>query len=259
MNKLIFTGFLAVFSLQIAFAQNFDSRVRLTFDNVIASDNNLVFGAITSATDSLDKLLGETDIPPFPPPTPDLFVVFNWDTTDPSGRWTYNDFRSVPEDKQEFFHRYKAILFKRVNSIVTISWSSLPSSIKSAVISDKLGGILFSADMKSTQSVTINNTVLDKIDIHIDVVYDKKGLSVSDNISENWEVFPNPAIDFIKVINEDNINAIEIFNLYGEIVLTKENMTTENNIDVSKLSSGYYSVRITRSDNTISYGKFIKK
>ena len=49
-------------------AAEFDSRVRLTFDNVIATDSKLVFGAVDGATDSLDRDLGELYIAPFPPP-----------------------------------------------------------------------------------------------------------------------------------------------------------------------------------------------
>lgn len=239
-----------------AFSDIFSSQVRLTFNNVIANDNKLVFGAHTNATDGKDTDFGELYIPPMPPPEFDLFVVFNWDTLDVSGKWSYIDMRSVPEVDSLFNHRYKIVLFKQITSIVTISWDNLPVNIKSAKMTDKLGGILFSADMKTQNSVTINNTTLEKIDIILDVVYDKRQVSVKEESSKSY-VYPNPSMNHIFLTNIEDVENVEIYNQLGEKVFNT-NSIIDNSIDVSSLLKGIYYIQIIKRDNSIIRDKFIK-
>lgn len=236
-----------------AYSDTFSSQVRLKFVNngTLAVDEKLVFGANTNATDGRDADFGELRLPPMPPPGFELFVAFELDDD-----WSYTDIRGVPEEGNEFQHRYKIVLFKRTTDAVTISWEALPVNIKSAVIADKLGGVLFSADMKSQNSVTINNDVLEKIEINLDVVYEKTQTSAKDDNNKNM-IYPNPSSNYIHLYNIDEIKSIEIFNQVGER-LVNINQVSSAPIDISNLLNGIYYIKILNNDNTTTTDKFIK-
>ncbi|MCX8055930.1 MAG: hypothetical protein N3A67_09740, partial [Ignavibacteria bacterium] len=94
--KMFIIAIIAIFIYSEAVSEEFDVRVRLTINNTFAIDSLLEFGAVSSATDGLDASLGEVEIPPFPPPAFDIFAIFNLDTTNIDGLFSYKDFRSVP-------------------------------------------------------------------------------------------------------------------------------------------------------------------
>lgn len=237
-----------------AISEEFDVRVRLTIDNTFASDSLLEFGAVSSATDGLDAHLGEIEIPPFPPPAFDIFAIFNLDTTNIDGLFSYKDFRSVPADENEFHHRYKIELNKRVPSVATISWGKLPDYVKSARIYDELN-LLFSADMKTTNSVVINNENLPKIPIYIDVVYTKVPTSVTQD-NENFAVYPNPSNGWISLSNSEKISKIEIYNELSEIVFNTNSLSSEK-INLVNLQNGVYFIKIFDINNYIYFKKLL--
>lgn len=237
-----------------AISEEFDVRVRLTIDNTFATDSLLEFGAVSSATDGLDAHLGEIEIPPFPPPAFDIFAIFNLDTTNIDGLFSYKDFRSVPADENEFHHRYKIELNKRVPSVATISWGKLPDYVKSARIYDELN-LLFSADMKTTNSVVINNENLPKIPIYIDVVYTKVPTSVAQK-NENFAVYPNPSNGWISLSNSEKISKIEIYNELSEIVFNTNSLASEK-INLVNLKNGVYFIKIFDINNNIYFKKLL--
>lgn len=237
-----------------AISENFDVRVRLTIDNTFAIDSLLEFGAVSSATDGLDTHLGEIEVPPFPPPAFDIFAIFNLDTTNIDGLYSYKDYRSVPAEADEFYHRYTIDLNKRVPSVATISWGKLPEYIKSARIYDKLD-ILFSADMTKTNSVTIDNKDLPRVQIYIDVVYTKVPTSVQ-KINDNFEVFPNPSKGWISLSNSEKISKIEIYNELSEIVFNT-NSPISDKINLVNLKDGVYFIKIFDINNNIYFNKLL--
>lgn len=252
MKKLL-KVILIILSFKVAFAQNFDVRVRLTFDNLLARDSLLVFGAVNGATDGIDKHLGEIELPPFLPPEFDLFVVFDLDSLSTDGLFSYKDFRSVPSDLNEFYHRYRVELNKRVTSTVTISWEKLSPFIKYAYISDELG-LIFGANMLNTQSVFVNNTNLNKIPVVIDVIYTKVPTKI-DDISDEIELYPNPANDKLIFKNYNKIKKVEIFNVYNQLVSSFEKI--DQLIDIRHISNGYYLVKIYKNNGNLLVKKLI--
>jgi len=252
--KIFTIAIIAIFMYSEAISEEFDVRVRLTIDNTFASDSLLEFGAVSSATDGLDAHLGEIEIPPFPPPAFDIFAIFNLDTTNIDGLFSYKDFRSVPADENEFHHRYKIELNKRVPSVATISWGKLPDYVKSARIYDELN-LLFSADMKTTNSVVINNENLPKIPIYIDVVYTKVPTSVTQD-NENFAVYPNPSNGWISLSNSEKISKIEIYNELSEIVFNTNSLSSEK-INLVNLQNGVYFIKIFDINNYIYFKKLL--
>ncbi|HEX8268657.1 MAG TPA: T9SS type A sorting domain-containing protein [Flavobacterium sp.] len=69
-------------------------------------------------------------------------------------------------------------------------------------------------------------------------------------------LYPNPAHDILR-INTDNIADVQIFNLLGQKVLSLYNVSPNDAIDVSAITSGTYLVRISNSAGT-SIEKLLK-
>lgn len=72
---------------------------------------------------------------------------------------------------------------------------------------------------------------------------------INDASVSTISIFPNPAQDILTV--NGKINGVEIFNILGEKVFEKSNITAENaNLDVSKLTSGQYIVKLKQGEET---------
>ncbi len=67
--------------------------------------------------------------------------------------------------------------------------------------------------------------------------------SINSENAINIEVYPNPAINSINVLNAEN-ETIEIVNMIGEIVISVESTSANQTIDVENLSKGTYFVKI---------------
>ena len=81
------------------------------------------------------------------------------------------------------------------------------------------------------------------------------------NSEKNISLFPNPATDELIVSSSEfGVKSIEIYNTLGEKVYTSAgtSQSTAETINVSKLSSGIYFVRVRTSDG-MSAGKFVKE
>ena len=87
--------------------------------------------------------------------------------------------------------------------------------------------------------------------------YDNNELSVNDNSQNEFTIFPNPAQNKIKINASFDINTVEIYSILGQKVISLTINNTSSEIDISKLSSGAYLVKIT-SDGKISTQKLIK-
>ncbi|GHV35345.1 hypothetical protein FACS1894178_4700 [Bacteroidia bacterium] len=64
------------------------------------------------------------------------------------------------------------------------------------------------------------------------------------NSKENVTIFPNPASTYLCVNTENNNAVLEIFNSLGEKVLETKLNNFNNNIDISRIKSGRYIVRV---------------
>lgn len=75
---------------------------------------------------------------------------------------------------------------------------------------------------------------------------------------KNLVVYPNPVKDVLYVSFTDKVTSMSVYNLLGQHVMTKEIHNTEGNIDVSKLNSGTYFVKV-QADNKLKTIKIIKE
>ena len=107
-----------------------------------------------------------------------------------------------------------------------------------------MGGFSGTIDSNFTQTSMIVDYVK---------VYQSVPLSVADlNLDTTLKLYPNPATDKINVSSTMKISRLVLYDVYGKLILTKENDTKI--LDVSRLNSGVYFLEV--SSNT---QKVVKK
>jgi hypothetical protein len=83
--------------------------------------------------------------------------------------------------------------------------------------------------------------------------------SVQNNyfVENNLQIYPNPANDKIEITGLDN-GTIEIIDIQGQLVKTLNTSSTKTTIDLIKLSSGVYVIKVI-TDRGATVKKFIKE
>ena len=77
---------------------------------------------------------------------------------------------------------------------------------------------------------------------------------------EQINIFPNPASDILNWENFENPNRIEIFDLTGKLLIKEKVLESNGSINISKLISNKYFVRITnQKGNSITKKFFVIK
>lgn len=91
------------------------------------------------------------------------------------------------------------------------------------------------------------------------IFYPASGIETQ-NLFDYINLYPNPASDFIN-LSSDNyyINGIEIYNLYGELILKEIINNIEFSLNVSNFAKGLYFIRCDCSDNSSRTLKFLKQ
>jgi len=82
---------------------------------------------------------------------------------------------------------------------------------------------------------------------------------ISENSTENgFEVYPNPAKDFVKILNDKDltISNIEIIDMFGRVISCVEG---NDEINISELPQGEYFVKIMTGESVITKKLFINK
>ena len=107
-------------------------------------------------------------------------------------------------------------------------------------------------------------------DTNNDVVYNSPGnygareeahfktvgeLGNNDNILSNVVIYPNPATNNLNIQNAEN-SSIKVFDLLGRIVVLENNISLNQQLDVSKLTTGTYFIKIING-NQVKTDKFI--
>ncbi|MBC5834204.1 T9SS type A sorting domain-containing protein [Flavobacterium sp. F372] len=84
--------------------------------------------------------------------------------------------------------------------------------------------------------------------------YDMALNSVSFQTENNFKIYPNPTSYILNISITDEIKGIEIYSLEGKLVIS----STEKIIDVSRLQSGFYILKVINQENNLSTKKFQK-
>lgn len=85
-------------------------------------------------------------------------------------------------------------------------------------------------------------------------------LSVSEFESQEPLIMPNPAENYIQFVNNRQADQVSILDLSGKTILELKNVEPGNQIDITKLAGGTYSVEVKFTGNDqIQRSKFIKE
>ncbi len=81
-------------------------------------------------------------------------------------------------------------------------------------------------------------------------------LGINDNNFEGLSIYPNPATSVLNIKNTEN-STVEVYNILGQVLYTKNDISIEEQIQVSQFTEGTYFVKITNG-NAVKVSKFIK-
>ena len=118
---------------------------------------------------------------------------------------------------------------------------------------------IISKTFTKVKSVSGNRTAVpQKLVLFLKIsVFSENHVSINE-VNSLIEIHPNPTTDILNVsISEEGVSRLEIYNLMGKLVLSKELQNGNNIIDVSNLNAGMYQSRITSGNNILSTEKLI--
>ncbi|PHR15155.1 MAG: hypothetical protein COA40_03235 [Aequorivita sp.] len=86
-------------------------------------------------------------------------------------------------------------------------------------------------------------------------------LGVNETVTLNFYIFPNPTSNSLSIISEKTIKQIEVYNNLGQLVTGNIVVLNDENfeINVSKLVTGVYFLKIKTTDGEIGVERFIKE
>ena len=87
--------------------------------------------------------------------------------------------------------------------------------------------------------------------------YDSSVSNISNNTIDGLSLYPNPVKNTLFIKANNTVDAIHIYNMLGQVVLTKSSSFNNLKVDLSTLSSGNYIVKIQSNNQTGTY-KLIK-
>jgi len=82
-------------------------------------------------------------------------------------------------------------------------------------------------------------------------------LGINSEEFENLVIYPNPASTVLNIINGEN-STMEVYNMLGQILYSKSNISINEQVQVSQFTNGTYFVKITNG-SAVKISKFIKK
>ena len=82
--------------------------------------------------------------------------------------------------------------------------------------------------------------------------------SVNENAVTTLQVFPNPTSELLTVESDVNVRHYEIYNIVGEMLMSKPVDEKRFNVNVSELPAGTYLIKMT-SEGLVQTRRFVKK
>ncbi|MDN3676743.1 choice-of-anchor L domain-containing protein [Flavobacterium paronense] len=83
-------------------------------------------------------------------------------------------------------------------------------------------------------------------------------LSNEDFTHSKLSYYPVPVIDYLTISNNYNIQSVEVYNLFGEKIMSKTYSSTEISIDMSALQSSVYLIKTLGDNNRTETFKIVK-
>jgi beta-glucanase (GH16 family) len=94
------------------------------------------------------------------------------------------------------------------------------------------------------------NFIEDSMVIDYVRVYQNNGLGVDDMVQSDIHIFPNPASDRVFIQTQNSIDRIELYNVMGQLIISRENNVDE--INMGPLDSGIYNLKVYASGRVMT-------
>lgn len=217
------------------------------------------FGVDSGATDNYDNKLDGIAFPNHPPDGFHIAMkIKNEDFL------TYKDIQKL-EQSATFVKEFEVTVSPAVvNSRTSLEffWSHpLDGSIDSAIITDKLGGVIIRFKLDSKESFTITDPNLLLLEnFNVRVYYHPKPVSVNDDVLITKSVIaPNPTTENLSV-QYGGIKQVDVFSVTGQHITNVKASDIDQSIEIptAQWLSGVYILQISYRDGTIERRKVIK-
>ena len=76
-------------------------------------------------------------------------------------------------------------------------------------------------------------------------------VSTETNLLSGLSIYPNPATDVLMVSNDNNIDRVQIVNIFGSVVLDQTIQANSGKLDVSAMSPGIYFVTVSANSQQV--------
>lgn len=233
-------------------------RLRLTiWGNDSVSTDKLVLGFDTRATNGLDTILGEMELPPLlPPGSFGVFGVFIfYDSVQKSNVWSYMDIRPFPENYNDTV-KFLVLAKHDFGLKLGFEWRPLSEEYESAWVVDEYLGTLFQANMKERTKADVDNEFLDKF--YVKIKLQKLNSIEGKSVADMFAVYPNPFDDYFSI---QNLNSkkfyFSLYDVFGKERLSGSSNSELNTFFVNKLEKGTYYLKIN-CDGATFIRKLIK-
>ena len=98
-------------------------------------------------------------------------------------------------------------------------------------------------------------SVINGVVVSAQLLNDNVISGIAENQSEKFEVYPNPAKQFISIKARNPVLSLTIYDSVGKIVLSKE--TEINSVNIHRLNQGIYFLKLQFSNHTTAIQKLI--
>ncbi len=220
--------------------------------------DNLVLGVAPNATEKMDSIYQEYEIPDFPFPS-GIFtaVCLTYDSTEKKDIWSYRSIYGPTGDNKKFMIKYRFRVFYGYSNYVRMSWLPPPPEIDSAIIMDSFGGYKFKVNMKEKLEGRNDEILVENFDVY--VYYNFTNVGVANQSSDNINIYPNPAKDVLILTADETIKMIEVCNIFGVSLFNKNINDKEIKIDISALNPDVYLLKLFKYNNEVIVKKIIKE
>jgi mannan endo-1,4-beta-mannosidase len=115
----------------------------------------------------------------------------------------------------------------------------------------------FGLDIAVSDSNSIQNTSIRPYSLLNAIACNNVAL---ENVSKNdFEIFPNPTTDFVQIISQSEIKAVEIFSTTGTLIYKKEVKSHTQTLDISSFAIGMYIISIENNNGEMVQKRITKE
>lgn len=156
----------------------------------------------------------------------------------------YTDFASVTIHNGTWVHAQVDLLPYALNALNT-AWSQGFLNESTNLADYKIGGMNMGWEVPGLNICTVGIN-------GISLFAYLPTTTIKNNTELSFSVFPNPTTDKVTINYTETKNArLQIYDILGKCVLTRDLRNGQNDIDVSKLSKGGYMIKVKTNDGII--------